>query len=141
MGKDGYLQQCKEIVGCRVKIQNAIEQIPELYIIGNPVSSVVAFSAHEPVGIFGVLDEMKKRGWDLSPLQYPAALHLACTRLTVPVADEFIRDLTDSVATVKASPDSYKKGSQALYGFASTVPDSSLVDEIAYRFIDTLYKA
>ncbi|KAJ1826919.1 Dihydrosphingosine phosphate lyase [Coemansia sp. RSA 2599] len=140
MGHAGYLQQCKDIVGCRVKIQQAIEQhIPELYVVGEPSSTVVAFSAREPVGIYGVMDEMKARGWDLNPLQYPAALHIACTRLTVPVADEFIRDLKQSVALVKASPGNYSKGSKAIYGFASTVPDTTIVDEVAQGFIDALY--
>ncbi|KAJ2008562.1 Dihydrosphingosine phosphate lyase [Coemansia thaxteri] len=139
MGRDGYLQQCKDIVGCRIEIQKGIEQIPELYVVGEPSSTVVAFSSHAPVGIYGVLDEMKKRGWDLSPLQHPAALHIACTRLTVPVSQEFLRDLRDSVALVRASPDSYSKGSQAVYGFASTVPDTTIIDEVAQGFIDALY--
>ncbi|KAI8324773.1 PLP-dependent transferase, partial [Martensiomyces pterosporus] len=138
MGRDGYLQECKDIVGCRIKIQKGIEDIPELYVVGEPASSVVAFAAHEPVGIFGVMDELKTRGWDLSPLQYPSALHLACTRLTVPVADEFLHDLRESVARVKANPGGYSKGSQAIYGFASTVPDTTIVNEVANGFIDAL---
>ncbi|KAJ2336190.1 Dihydrosphingosine phosphate lyase [Coemansia sp. RSA 2681] len=141
MGRNGYLQQCKDIVSCRISIQKGIEQIPELYVVGEPSSTVVAFSSHEPVGIYGVMDEMKKRGWDLSPLQYPQALHLACTRLTVPVAGEFLRDLGDSVAQVRASPESYSKGAQAIYGFASTVPDTTIIDEVAQGFIDALYAA
>ncbi|KAJ2719985.1 Dihydrosphingosine phosphate lyase [Coemansia sp. Benny D115] len=139
MGRDGYLQQCKEIVGCRIQIQKAIEAIPELYVVGEPSNTVIAFGARDPVGIYGVMDEMKARGWDLSPLQYPAALHMACTRLTVPVADEFIRDLKDSVGMVKANPGNYNKGSKAIYGFASTVPDTTIVDEVAAGFIDALY--
>ncbi|KAJ1944661.1 Dihydrosphingosine phosphate lyase [Kickxella alabastrina] len=139
MGRDGYLQQCKDIVECRIAIQRGIEQIPELFVVGKPVSTVVAFGSVEPVGIYGVMDEMKARGWDLSPLQYPAALHIACTRLTVPVVEEFLRDLRDSVGKVKANPNNYSKGSKAVYGFASTVPDTTIVDEVAAGFIDALY--
>ncbi|KAJ1721395.1 Dihydrosphingosine phosphate lyase [Coemansia erecta] len=141
MGRDGYLQHCKDIVGCRIKIQRAIEQMPELFVVGEPASTVVAFSSHKPVGIYGVMDEMKTRGWDINPLQFPAALHIACTRLTVPVADEFIRDLKESVKMVKANPGNYKKGSKAVYGFASTVPDTTIVDEVAQGFVDALYAA
>ncbi|KAJ2309391.1 Dihydrosphingosine phosphate lyase [Coemansia sp. RSA 2705] len=139
MGRDGYLQECKNIVGCRIKLQRAVEQIPELYVVGEPTSSVVAFASRWPVNIYGVMDEMKHRGWDLNPMQDPPCLHIACTRLTVPVADEFIRDLNESVVAVKANPDGYTKGSQAIYGFAATVPDSTIVDEVAQGFIDTLY--
>ncbi|KAJ2781906.1 Dihydrosphingosine phosphate lyase [Coemansia javaensis] len=139
MGRDGYLAECRRIVSCRIKIQRAIEEIPELYIVGEPSSSVVAFSSSWPVSIFGVLDEMHSRGWELNPLQDPAALHVACTRLTVAAADDLIRDLNDAVATVKANPDGYTKGSQAIYGFASAVPDSTIVDEVASGFVDALY--
>ncbi|KAJ2498533.1 Dihydrosphingosine phosphate lyase [Coemansia sp. RSA 1972] len=139
MGREGYLQECKNIVGCRVQLQRAIEQIPELFIVGEPTSSVVAFSSRWPVDIYGVQDEMKNRGWELNPMQDPPALHIACTRLTVPVAHEFIRDINESVAAVKANPDGYSQGSKAIYGFAATVPDTTIVDEVAQGFIDTLY--
>lgn len=142
MGRQGYLEQCKAIVSCRIKIQRGIEQdIPELYVVGEPAATVVAFSAHAPVGIFGVMDEMKKRGWDLNPLQYPSALHVACTRLTVAVADDLLRDLKESVALVKANPGGYTEGSQAMYGFAAAVPDTTIVDEVAQGFCDALYAA
>ncbi|KAJ1743289.1 Dihydrosphingosine phosphate lyase [Coemansia sp. RSA 989] len=139
MGREGYLEECRRIVSSRVKIQRAIEQIPELYVVGEPSSSVVAFSSRWPVNIYGVMDELKKRGWELNPMQDPPALHIACTRLTVPVTDELIRDLNESVAAVKANPDGYNNGSQAIYGFAATVPDTTIVDEVAQGFIDTLY--
>ncbi|KAJ1963955.1 Dihydrosphingosine phosphate lyase [Dipsacomyces acuminosporus] len=141
MGRNGYLQECKDIVGCRIRIQKGIEEIPELYVVGEPSSTVIAFASHEPVGIFGVMDELKARGWDLSPLQYPDALHIACTRLTVPVVDEFLQDLRDSVAKVKENPSGYAKGSQAIYGFASTVPDTTIVNEVAAGFVDALFAA
>ncbi|KAJ2513717.1 Dihydrosphingosine phosphate lyase [Coemansia sp. RSA 1939] len=139
MGRDGYLQECKDIVGCRLEIQRGIEKIPELYVVGEPSSTVVAFASSQPVNIYGVMDEMKTRGWDLSPLQFPSALHIACTRLTVPVVVDFLNDLRESVSLVKANPENYSKGSQAVYGFASTMPDTTIVDEVACGFIDALY--
>ncbi|KAJ2682188.1 Dihydrosphingosine phosphate lyase, partial [Coemansia spiralis] len=139
MGRDGYLRECRAIVGCRIKIQEAIEAIPELRIVGAPSGSVVAFTSTWPVSIYGVLDEMNSRGWELNPLQSPPALHVACTRLTVPAADDLIRDLNSAVAAVKANPDGYTKGSQAIYGFAATMPDTTIVDEVTEGFIDALY--
>ncbi|KAJ1666369.1 Dihydrosphingosine phosphate lyase [Coemansia sp. RSA 1813] len=139
MGRDGYLQECKDIVGCRVEIQRGIGKIPELYVVGEPSSTVVAFASHSPVNIYGIMDEMKNRGWDLSPLQFPSALHIACTHLTVPVAGELLSDLRESVALVKANPNNYTKGSQAVYGFAAAIPDTTIVDEVASGFIDALY--
>jgi len=39
----------------------------------------------------------------VNALQSPPALHIACTRLTVPVISDFLRDLRSAVDAVKAS--------------------------------------
>ena len=56
-------------------------EIPELYILGNPPVSVVAFGAKESSGIniLKVGDTMGKKGWHLNALQKPAAVHIAVT--------------------------------------------------------------
>ncbi|KAJ1918307.1 Dihydrosphingosine phosphate lyase [Mycoemilia scoparia] len=139
MGKDGYLKSCRDIVGCRIKIQEVIEKMPELYVIGDPCTSVVSFGAHEPHNIFSIMDAMKSRGWHLSPLQFPECVHLACTLLTVPVADKFAKDIRDSVDEVKANPEKFAKGSAAIYGTAVAIPDRTIVSDICNGFIDSLY--
>lgn len=39
----------------------------------------------------------------MNALQNPPALHIACTRLTVPVVDEFLRDLRIAVDGAKSN--------------------------------------
>ncbi|KAL5523548.1 hypothetical protein ACEPAG_7721 [Sanghuangporus baumii] len=150
MGQDGYLESCKNIVGAAQKIARAIrEEIPELYVLGNPPASCVAFAARDKDGlnILAVGDKMSERGWHLNGLQKPAAVHIAVTRLTVPVVDQFIADLKDCVREVKvlssSTSSSAKEGNMvALYGLGnSSAVGPAMVEKMVTAFLDALYKA
>ncbi|KAF8634287.1 hypothetical protein AX17_004242, partial [Amanita inopinata Kibby_2008] len=106
MGTTGYLESCRSIVTTTRKIANIIRtDIPELYVLGSPPASVVAFaSKHPKVNVLEVGDAMSKRGWHLNALAGPPAVHIAVTRLTVVNADTFIADLKDSVREAKMAP-------------------------------------
>ncbi|KAG1861579.1 PLP-dependent transferase [Suillus subalutaceus] len=143
MGSDGYLKSCREIVSCARTIANTItNSIPELYVLGSPPASVVAFGSKSPeVNVHEVGDAMSKRGWHLNALSGPAAVHIACTRLTLPLVDTFIADLRDSVQQAKLTPSG--KGTMVrLYGLGnSSAVGPEMVSELATMFLDTLYKA
>ncbi|KAG1772581.1 PLP-dependent transferase [Suillus placidus] len=143
MGSDGYLKSCREIVSCARTIANTItSSIPELYVLGSPPASVVAFGSKSPeVNVHEVGDAMSKRGWHLNALSGPAAVHIACTRLTLPLVDTFITDLRDSVQEAKSAPSG--KGTMVmLYGLGkSSAVGPEMVSELATMFLDTLYKA
>ncbi|KAH8119046.1 hypothetical protein DFH11DRAFT_416442 [Phellopilus nigrolimitatus] len=150
MGEDGYLASCRSIVTCAQTITRAIrEGIPELYILGNPPASCIAFASKHPrVSVLAVGDRMNGRGWHLNGLSKPAAVHIACTvslsRLTVPVVDNFIADLKDCVAEIKASPQSKEKEGNmvAVYGLGnSSAVGPAMVGRITTAFLDALYKA
>ncbi|KAK9462661.1 pyridoxal phosphate-dependent transferase [Lipomyces oligophaga] len=143
VGDDGYYASAKSIVATARRIKEAIRtEIPEIYVIGEPLSSVVSFSS-EQLNIYALADALSSKGWHLSALQNPPALHIACTRLTTAGADnELIKCLKDSVATVKAAGKAKAKGdTAALYGVAGSVSTRGLVDELAVGFLDILYKA
>jgi hypothetical protein len=77
----GYLASCREIVTATRTIADAItDDIPELYVLGNPPASVVAFgSKHPNVDPLEVGDGMSRRGWHLNGLSQPKSVHIACT--------------------------------------------------------------
>lgn len=63
MGRQGYLESCKQIVGAAKQIEAGIrENIPELEILGNPKVTVVAFQS-ETLDVYAVGDKMSERGW------------------------------------------------------------------------------
>ena len=166
----GYRQSAENIITATRKIIHRIKtEIPELYILGNPPVSVVAFNAKEGSGIniLKVGDTMSKKGWHLNALQKPAAVHIAVTvrnmvlpirhprlarpfliritvlqTLTVPVVDTFIADLKDAVEEVRSSKPGEDGTMVALYGLGqSSAVGPNLVGELAASFIDALYKA
>ncbi|KAH7925624.1 PLP-dependent transferase [Leucogyrophana mollusca] len=143
MGSAGYLASCRAIVSATRRIANAIEdEIPELYVLGSPPASVVAFAAREGgVDIMEVGDAMGRRGWHLNAISGPAAVHIACTLLTVPVVDTFIADLKASVEEAKTKPSG--QGTMVrLYGLGkSSAVGPTMVRELAASFLDTLYQA
>jgi sphinganine-1-phosphate aldolase len=53
----------------------------------------------------------------------------------VPVVDKFLADLEASVAQVRQGKSS-KGGNAAIYGMAASIPDKSLVDEVACSYLD-----
>ncbi|KOS15516.1 plp-dependent transferase [Malassezia pachydermatis] len=142
MGYDGYLQSCREIVGAAQTIARRVrEEIPELYVLGQPLVSVVAIGSAGKLNIYDVGDQMSRRGWHLNAISGDApAFHIACTRLTVPVVDRFIADLKESVQHSHSRPS--KAGTMAtVYGLHTTTPVAPiLLNEMAARFIDTMYK-
>ena len=142
LGRDGYIQSCREIVGAAKEIEKRVRaEIPELVVLGKPLVSVVAFGSAGRVNIYDVGDQMSRRGWHLNAIggEIPA-FHIACTRLTVPVVGRFIDDLKASVADSHTKPS--KSGAMAtVYGLHTTTPVAPmLLREMASRYIDTMYK-
>ncbi|KAG9038701.1 hypothetical protein FRB95_000291 [Tulasnella sp. JGI-2019a] len=143
MGHKGYLESCRSIVTCAKTIEAAVrDDLPDLYVLGKPVSSVVAFGSKNPaVNILEVGDIMSGRGWSLNGLSNPPAVHIACTRLTTKMTDQFIQDLKDSVEEARGRPAG--TGTMvSLYGLGVSGPaGSTLVSRIVTIFLDTLYIA
>lgn len=140
MGDDGYTDSCREIVGAARKIEKGIrDEIHQLRIMGRPLVSVVSFCSAGSINIYEVGDRMSAKGWHLNGLATePPAIHIACTKLTVPVVDEFLKDLKAAVkeAKTRGPPGSMTQ----LYGLgSSSAVGPSLVHEVASRFLDTLY--
>lgn len=77
----GYLESCRSIVTCARYIADAIvASIPELYLMGDPPASVIAFASKHPnVNIHEVGDKMSTRGWHLNALNGTPGVHIACT--------------------------------------------------------------
>nr|CAG8535919.1 10233_t:CDS:10 [Entrophospora candida] len=142
IGKYGYIDATKKIVGCAKKIEAGIRKSKDLFVYGKPLVSVVAFGS-KTLNVYEINDQMSKKGWNLNALQNPPAVHIACTLLTVPHAEQFLNDLEDSINEIKSTTNNNKKlsGTAAIYGMAASLPDGSIVNEVACGFLDALYSA
>lgn len=155
IGEAGYIEACGKIVGTAKKIAGCMRDTPalssELEIIGNPLVSVVAFTARN-LNIYDIADSMSSKGWHLNALQNPPAIHIAVTLPVVKVWEKLMADL-EAVAEDEREKERVRlvegkgpKGkamgdSAALYGVAGSLPNKSIVVDLATGFLDLLYKA
>ncbi|KAF2497786.1 sphingosine-1-phosphate lyase-like protein [Lophium mytilinum] len=154
-GESGYVDSCHKIVGAAKKIESAIREDPnlatDLRVIGRPLLSVVAFLSNS-LNIYDIADGMGEKGWHLNALQNPPAIHVAVTLPIVGAADKMISDLVEVVEEVrekerkrvaegKGKKGAVKGDAAALYGVAGSLPNKSVVVDLAKGFLDTLYKA
>ncbi|KAK0635009.1 pyridoxal phosphate-dependent transferase [Bombardia bombarda] len=155
VGEAGYLASCEQIVGATKKLADRIRESPvlaaELDILGNPLVSVLAFQARE-LNIYDIADGMSAKGWHLNALQNPPAIHVAMTRPLVKVWEKLAADLEEVIEAerekerVRAVEGKRAKGkatgdAAALYGVAGSLPNKSVVVDLATGFLDLLYKA
>ncbi|KAL8838275.1 MAG: hypothetical protein Q9176_005204 [Flavoplaca citrina] len=155
VGEKGYIESCHSIVGAAKKIETAIREDPafkdDLKVMGKPLVSVVAFDS-PTLNIYDIADSMSAKGWHLNALQNPPGMHVAVTLPMVKVVDKLLEDLAIVVEDekererVRIVEGKGKKGmargdSAALYGVAGSLPDKSVVVQLAEGFLNTLYKA
>lgn len=137
LGEQGYLDHTAKIMQAAKDFQEAIQQIPELRLVGQPDMCNVAFTGATPsANIYALNDLMTAKGWHLSALQRPAAVHMCFTAQHVDIVDDLVKDLKEAIATLKADPKLAKSGNAPLYGMAATVPDRSIVGEFLVAFQD-----
>ncbi len=138
-GQDGYLAATKAIMETAVFIRDQVNAMPDLHVLGDP-TFIISFTSDE-MDIYRVMDAMSQKGWSLTGLFQPPAIHIMVTRLhTQPgVKERLITDLKAAVAQVKASPDS-GEGLAPVYGMASSIPARGVVGDLLKRYIDLLYK-
>lgn len=154
-GESGYVDACHKIVGAMKKIEGTIRERPELStdlkVIGRPLVSVVAFLSNT-LDIYDIADGMSEKGWHLNALQSPPAIHIAVTLPIVAAVDKLIDDLVEvteevkekerrRIAEGKGAKGAVKGDAAALYGVAGSLPNKSVVVDLAKGFLDTLYKA
>jgi glutamate/tyrosine decarboxylase-like PLP-dependent enzyme len=139
MGERGYIEATEKILKTGAKIRKGIEDIPDLYVLGNPLWDI-AFGS-KTLDIYKIMDYMAKKNWSLNGLHKPSCVHICITlRHTLPgVAERFLNDLKSAIEFVRNNPS--EKGEMApVYGLAATIPDRSIVADLLDRYMDLLYK-
>jgi glutamate/tyrosine decarboxylase-like PLP-dependent enzyme len=122
-GREGYREHARATMEVTDKLQAGIAAIPGLAILGKPQASIFSYGSTDPkVDIYAVGDQMEAKGWHIDRLQRPEGLHAMVTPRHALVADRYLADLAEAVATVRADPELKRKGDAAMYGMISRVP-------------------
>ena len=139
IGENGYMKAAESILTAAKSLKEGIRQIPELYVLGDPLF-VVAFSS-DTLDIHAVCDVMSAKGWSLSGLQKPACVHISLTqRHAQPgVIERLVSDLKEAVTYVKQHPE--MKGSLTpIYGMTGNVNLQEAVRQFSFELMDLFYE-
>ncbi|XP_073048966.1 sphingosine-1-phosphate lyase [Primulina eburnea] len=136
LGLEGYLENTRKIMETSKKIERGVREIHGLFVVGKPDMTIVAFGS-DILDIFEVNDIMSSKGWHLNALQRPNSVHICVTLQHVHVVEELLKDLKDSVQTVKANPGPLDGGLAPIYGAAGKMPDRAMVKDLLVDFMDT----
>jgi glutamate/tyrosine decarboxylase-like PLP-dependent enzyme len=139
VGEAGYLKATASILEAVKKMHEGLRAIPGLKILGQPIGPF-AFGSDD-VNIYQVMDQLSNRGWALTGLLNPAAIHVSPTlRWAQPgVAERFVEHVRESVEYVRENPD-LEGGMAPIYGMAAAIPDRSFVHEMLRQVMDVYYR-
>jgi len=140
IGHDGYVAKTRNVLEASMKFKHGIAKMKHLDIMGDPKGSVIAFNS-QTINVFQLMANMQKKfGWKLGPIQFPSGLHISVTHLhSKPgVAEKLLQDLELCVTELAQSPGGKTDEGAAVYGLSQTIPDRSVVGEIAATFIETI---
>ncbi|KAH7280349.1 hypothetical protein KP509_37G062900 [Ceratopteris richardii] len=135
IGMDGYLGAVQKVMQASEKLKKGISNIADLYVIGKPQMTIVAFASYT-VDIYKVNDAMASKGWSLNALHKPNSLHICVTLQHVDMIEKFLEDLAVAVKTVKENPGDFEDGMAPIYGAAAKMPDRGLVKELLIAYMD-----
>lgn len=96
LGESGYRALAQRVMHIRDRYIEGIERIPGLHLLGSPDLSVIAFGSDE-YDIHDIGDAMEARGWYISRLSNPAALHMTVTPGHDQGVDAYLSDLERTV--------------------------------------------
>lgn len=157
-GQEGYIAIAKTIMETTTYLIQEINKIPNLYILGNPVMTVIAFSAQSPLNIYVVSDIMESKfgidpryfhliflvklsflGWKTERQHNPSSLHLTLTPPHAQQKEKFIQDLKKSVEIAQTQSDLNKKGMAGVYGMVASIPSNVIIDHFLISYMSKLF--
>ena len=100
LGHEGYLETARRTMAVRDQVIAAVEDIPELHVVGSELS-LVAIGSSE-LDITDVGNGLGNRGWSLFGVTHPRLIHLTCDAVDDELVAELIDDLRDVTRRVAA---------------------------------------
>ena len=142
-GVAGYRDLAARTSEAVEKLRAGIEAIPELRILGEPQGPLLAYGARDAaaLSIFAVGDQMDAKGWQVNRLQKPDGLHAMVTAQHLAVCDDYLRDLREAVAAVRADPGLADKGGAATYAMLAHLPLRGMVKSRVLDMFAGMYRA
>lgn len=141
-GKAGYRKLAADTLEAVNKLKAGVEAIEGLQVMGNPQGPLFSYRSTDPaLSIYAVGDQMDAKGWQVNRNQHPEGLHAMVTAQHLRVVDNYLADLADAVATVRANPELAQQGGAATYGMMAHVPLRGMVRKKVLEMYSEQYRA
>lgn len=134
-GKEGYMNRARKIFDVNKRLQNVVDSIPELKLIGR--SLFITAIGSDIFNIYHVNDYLKTKGWRMNGQQFPNAFHFCVTGPQITnegIVELFEKDLKAAVAYAKEQKGDPK--SAAMYGGAGKEVDRSMYMPMLIAYTD-----
>jgi sphinganine-1-phosphate aldolase len=102
LGEQGYREKTAQVIGCREKLERAIAESDDLFVLGQPQLGLIAY-ASDTLDIYAVSEQLAAKGWFSPLLDEPHAIHLMLSPEHARVIDDYVADLKQAVKTVAES--------------------------------------
>jgi sphinganine-1-phosphate aldolase len=103
LGESGYLARTSRVMQTWRKYLAGVAAIPELFVIGSPHLAILSY-ASDVVDIFCAADRLASKGWYMSRLSEPRAIHQMVNIAHESSVNEYLEDLADAVKQSRNLP-------------------------------------
>ncbi len=142
LGEDGYCRLAKDTTEAVETLKAGIVAIDGLRVLGNPQGPLLAYGSSDPhLNIYAVADQLERAGWSINRVQNPDGIHCMVTAKHRHVTGEYLADVAQAVATVRANPELAKTGGAATYGMMAHVPLRGMVKSKVLDVFAEMYRA
>ncbi|MCB9788500.1 MAG: aspartate aminotransferase family protein [Deltaproteobacteria bacterium] len=107
LGEDGYLELARQTVAGIDELLTGLRALDDFRVLGDPQFCMAAVTS-ETVGMFHVIDEMKRRGWYIQPqLSFqgsPTNIHFSIQPGNAGKVGAMLEDLRGAIEAVRDKP-------------------------------------
>ncbi len=139
LGEEGFRRLARKAREATIRLIQGINQISELYVLGDPPATVFAFSSPK-LNIYKLAAKLKEKRWHIDAQHRPPSLHMTVSPFHEKIVEDFLRDLKEAVAEVGQSSADDASGMAAIYGLMDTLPDREMARDFAIRYLNDLYQ-
>ena len=88
LGMEGYMNLAAKSMETTKRLIKGIESIPELFVLGNPPTTVFAIGS-DVLNIFALGEKMKEYRWNIDSQHLPPCLHMTISPIHAGIVDPF----------------------------------------------------
>lgn len=109
LGRNGFRKIAQTVMEVKKALTQGIKRIDGLRLFGEPELGIITFGS-EDIDIFEVADAMNDRKWSIARTSEPPGIHLVVSPAHAKIMDDFLNDLAETVANVRAGKSLCEKG-------------------------------